>query len=210
MTDHLPPTPRYPWEQREGETHKAYLAFSAYRNLGPNRSMSRAISEMPESNRGGKPETTRRWWETWSSRYDWIERAKAWDLEQERLRRVALQREAVEMGKRQAQAAYDLELVMLAPVRALVARMSDAIEGRAVEDWLENLSPGEAIALATSVAKVYPQLARLERLARGEPTEIPGETVAPTLTTEPADESYIAATIKAFEEAGVPVDRRSE
>lgn len=61
---------RAPWDRRDGESTKAYASFRQFRDLGPNRSLSR----MPADERRS---STR-----WSALWDWQARATAWDDQQ--------------------------------------------------------------------------------------------------------------------------------
>jgi hypothetical protein len=77
------------WEQLIDETPKAYAAFVAYRDLGPQRSIHRAYIEFAskKGRKGGKAGASKApsHWEEWSSKYDWVTRAEAWDDERRRL-----------------------------------------------------------------------------------------------------------------------------
>lgn len=59
-----------PWDRQPGETSKAYEAFAIYRDLGSSRSV-RLVSEQL-----AKTQTVIK---RWSSKYEWVERAAAWD-----------------------------------------------------------------------------------------------------------------------------------
>jgi len=61
-----------PWTRQQGETTKAHAAFCAYLDLGPDRSIAKAL---PDGASTGK----RRWWEHWSSKHDWVRRAQEYD-----------------------------------------------------------------------------------------------------------------------------------
>lgn len=65
------PTPALPWQQQQGESGKAYEAFSTYRDLGPGRSITTLERTLHKSRAllGG-----------WSSRYNWVNRCRAFDL----------------------------------------------------------------------------------------------------------------------------------
>ena len=66
-----------PWKRRKGEGSKAYEAFLRYRDMGPGRSVRKAVGVQ------GVPKDGRRsythWWHKWSRRWHWRERAQAWD-----------------------------------------------------------------------------------------------------------------------------------
>jgi hypothetical protein len=65
----------HPWEQRDDESSKAFAAFVAYLELGPERSIDKAAQQS-----GIKTSSTRaRWWLEWSRRFDWVARARAFD-----------------------------------------------------------------------------------------------------------------------------------
>lgn len=68
-----PHTPRLPWERRPDETDKSFDAFKVYRNLGTARSFPEAATAL------GRPASYRNQLARWSSRFDWVSRAEAWD-----------------------------------------------------------------------------------------------------------------------------------
>ena len=65
------------FEQLEGESRKAYAAFSAYRDLGPERSIDLAYEVYSGKSLGGKRAPGG--FQRWSRDHDWVERAGAWD-----------------------------------------------------------------------------------------------------------------------------------
>jgi hypothetical protein len=76
-----------PWDQLEGEPSPAYARFLVYRNLGPGRSLERAyqaflstIYQESAENRRKPPQLSGQWSDD-SSRYGWVARAAAWDIE---------------------------------------------------------------------------------------------------------------------------------
>jgi len=68
------------WGQQANESEPAFAAFKVYRDMGPQRSLRKAASEV------GKARTLI---ERWSSRHQWGKRVATWDLEQQDLRRDA-------------------------------------------------------------------------------------------------------------------------
>lgn len=108
-----------PWERRRGESAVAHQAFVLYRDLGPGRSLQQVAQA-----RGCQVSLLKRW----SSEYDWVSRARAWDAEQaqerERLRREQ-RRKALEQ---QAQDAELLRKLCRAFLQGLVQRDPDTGE----------------------------------------------------------------------------------
>ena len=81
------------WEKREGETAKAFEAFTAYRDLGPSRSLSKAAEVYY-----GRSGASLGHLERWSSEHEWVRRSAAYDahLDQQRL-------EVIEQTRKDAQ-----------------------------------------------------------------------------------------------------------
>jgi hypothetical protein len=72
------------WERLAGETPKAFAAFCAFRNFGPERSIRRAV-ESAETNSGEQGKKYRVW-RNWSTQYRWRERAADYDRYLEHLK----------------------------------------------------------------------------------------------------------------------------
>lgn len=74
-----------PWEQKTGESSKAYQAFCLYRDMGPTRTLLDAYKQAIEHQRGrGQVDPNRRFqtsgqWAGYARRYDWEHRALAYD-----------------------------------------------------------------------------------------------------------------------------------
>ena len=77
------PSERPPWEQLPDEPGPAFLAFSAFRDLGP----ARTVVEAYRQSRG-KPEAKQApgTWNGWAKRFDWAARAHAFDAHLEAAR----------------------------------------------------------------------------------------------------------------------------
>ena len=69
----VPVTKRY-YEPIPGETHKAWLAFCTYRDMGWSRSLDKAWRKVT-----GKNGRHARHWAVWSSRNHWVSRCQAYD-----------------------------------------------------------------------------------------------------------------------------------
>ncbi len=72
-----PDRPRAHWDRRAGEGPTAFRAFTAYRDMGPERSIRRVVKDLGI-----------RWSQAsrWASRFAWVRRAAAWDDHLDRLR----------------------------------------------------------------------------------------------------------------------------
>lgn len=86
------------WDRLPGEGTRAYHAFLIYRDLGPARTLEevyRVVQETTKSKRSrGKSPTTHASGRIngWSSSWNWVERARAWDRHvQDERDRIALQ-----------------------------------------------------------------------------------------------------------------------
>ena len=90
------------WDQQEEETHKAYSAFSVYRNFGPTRSLEKAARIYYNDEQIIRSSAKVRQFSKWSSNNNWVARVEAWDEERDK-NWQSDQREAIRaMNKRQA------------------------------------------------------------------------------------------------------------
>jgi len=131
------------WDRLPNESTKAYAAFCVYRDLGTERSLEKAGQTLD------KPRT-RKWLGEWSAKYKWVERAKAYDDYVEKLKRKEKEKAIKEMAERQA-------------------RIAMAFQEKIIER-LQSIDPAELT--PTELARWFEIAAKIERLNRGEPTEI--------------------------------------
>lgn len=128
------------WQCMSNETPRAFAAFSVFLEMGNERTVIGV---------GKKLSKSRQIIDRWCQRYNWRERAQAWDAEQDALKREAMAREIIQFGERQA------NIGKLLQTKGII-RLQDMNIGR--------MSVRDAIACIVEGAK-------LERLGRGEPTE---------------------------------------
>ena len=130
-----------PWERQEGESAKAYEAFSVYRDMKADRSLAKVGQKL------GKSKTMM---EKWSKKFDWVARAEAWDLEEDRLIRVALTKDIGAMRKRHADVA-----------RAMLIKAAKAL----------TKIPDEEIK-AADISRMVDVASKLERISKGDVGEV--------------------------------------
>lgn len=149
-----------PWERQEGEGDERFEAFVMYRDLGHERTIRRVATELDKS---------RTLIGRWSSEDGWIGRVAAWEAFRDKVRREAHLDEVREMSKRQAQHAQAIQQLMISgPVQALLEKMND---GTATLEF-STLPAAKLVGIVADVARIFPAIVNVERLARGEPTEI--------------------------------------
>lgn len=136
-----------PWHRRKGETGKAWEAFQVYRDLGPTRSANKTAGQLKKAGSLIR---------AWKLKYDWEERAAAWDRHLEREKDSAWVRsqtahpdEIAAMNARHAEAALALQQKAL----LRLAQLDPA-----------QLTPPQVLAYLVEAVK-------LERTARGEARE---------------------------------------
>lgn len=160
ITQDTPTTPPKPWERQERETPKAFDAFVVYRDMNPQeRSGAKVAVAVGKS------------WslmQQWCRKYGWVERAAAWDEEQDRIKREIAQREQVEaikeMRKRHTKVAV---------------KMIDKAEAAIDEILAGEIKPAD-------LPRIVDIATKLERISRGDVGEVveerQGESVAPAVT----------------------------
>lgn len=131
---------RMSYERQDEETKKAFEAFTIYRDLGPERS----IRKVSERLRKSEALLYR-----WSAQYEWVDRAKDYDAEMDRLALLQEVKDRKAMNKRQA-------------------GQAKILQGKALEA-LKNIKPEELD--IKDIIKMFVEGAKVERLARGESTE---------------------------------------
>jgi len=151
---------RDPWERQPGEGRVAYARFVLYRDMGPaERSLSKVAKQVGRS---------RAMMERLSVRWQWVFRSEQYDAHQERLRQETLRREQEEMLRRHAAvAALAIQKVLLR-LRGGRDRIVTP-EGQQQEVPVAALHPEHLD--AQDLARLADVAVKIERLARGLPTE---------------------------------------
>ena len=130
-----------PWERQENDTDKSFEAFCVYRDMGANRTLEKVAEHF------GK---TARNYELMSRKYNWVERAAAWDDELDKEAQKEQRKEIAKMRKRHA----DLASAMLVKAaKALKSIPDDEIK-------------------ASDISRMVDVASKLERVSRGDVGEV--------------------------------------
>jgi hypothetical protein len=138
-----------PWEKQRGEGAKAFAAFALYRDLRTQRSLVKVERTLHET---GVP-AHRATIAGWSSRWRWVERADAWDREEDRIQREEHARTVGEARRAEAMAGT---LMLGAAIRRLTGdentRENEAVIIQPLD--LNQMDAGEVARLADVGAKL--------------------------------------------------------
>ena len=130
-----------PWERQDGESPQAWAAFQAFRDLGQDRTLRAAAEKIGRS----RSTLTR-----YSMEFTWVDRAAAWDREQDRQAQKAQLAEIKKMRKTHA----DLGSAMLVKAAKALKRIPD-----------DEIKAGD-------ISRMVEVGSKLERIARGDVGEV--------------------------------------
>ncbi|MDD6051646.1 MAG: hypothetical protein PUC00_10355 [Clostridiales bacterium] len=102
----------FSWEQQPGESAKAFEAFTAYRDMGADRSTRKVAQKLTKSD-----SVIRKW----SSTYNWVERARAYDRDLDRQAHEQAVHNVQQMNDRHIQMAMQLQEKASAALENLAA-----------------------------------------------------------------------------------------
>lgn len=144
------------WEQQKGERAKAYLLFSIYRDLGPLRTLAKALDKyMSDYNSS----LSMGQMNLYSSKYNWVERSHAYDQHCDEVARLEREEAIKEMEHRHADSS--------ARIQAMAMKVLEHPD-------LQNIDNMEASKLAwimMTTANTIEKAGGFERLTLGETTE---------------------------------------
>lgn len=89
-----------PWERQKGESEKAYEAFSIYLNLGVVRTITEVVKKLEKS---------RTLIDRWKVRYDWTDRVREYDNDQQRQAKKEAEKGLRDMYTRQTKIAMSVQ-----------------------------------------------------------------------------------------------------
>lgn len=168
------------WDQQENETARAYEAFCVYRNLGTARTLEKAWAIFaPEGEKNLPMPST---FQGYSSRHQWVKRARAWDSHVLELEDEALQAEAVKIKKTERNNRLD----MLKVLRAVSAKAANKV--------MEN--DNMKIADIKNVASIVALYMEQSRIEMGERLNLGAEKPAQVTTNINLELGDAVATAK--------------
>ena len=159
------------WLRLKNETPKAYQAFELYRNMGLARSIQKVGEEL-----GKNPKALARL----SSKYGWVERARAFDAYTAELHAKEQAREIVEMHRRHAQEAREFQEIALEPLKKLKERLA-APWNPMLDEGLRSMSTTKLLSLVLQCSKMHRMATEIEIAARDTAREL---TTPPALQDE--------------------------
>jgi hypothetical protein len=140
---------RKSWDRQIGEGSKAYHHFCIYRALGPNRSLRKMAKDGACGAKVGQLER-------WSSRWKWVDRCEAYDDYLQHEDRLRQEKERREMVSRHAK----------------IAVLGQNLVVKGIENLLGLIEQGKKELSASDASRLLDVVVKVERLSRGEPTEI--------------------------------------
>lgn len=135
-----------PWDRQPGESAKAFRAFVDYRDTpAEERSIRKTAQNVGKKDYSYIPGH----YKNWAAEWKWVERAKLYDVEQDRQRRELAEKEREEMAQLH--------------IKAARAMLTKALKGlQAIPE--DEMTPND-------VSRMIEVASKLERLSRGEPSE---------------------------------------
>lgn len=166
------------WERQPGEKDAAWLAFVAFRDAGPNRSL-RGASKLV----GRAEKQMRRWSTMWS----WERRSNAFDIHLRGASRATYFEAQLKMVDRHANTAGAALSVVARPIHELATRMAaGSFDLRAMTD-------ADLLRLVRDMIPMMRDLVGIERVARGIPANV--DVVAHIEAAKSRDEAKIVDSV---------------
>ena len=153
-----------PWERQKGESAQAFEAFSIYRDLGSERSQQAVAKQLGKS---------RQLLARWSAQWEWVERARAYDIDLDRQARLQNLKDAKDMRRRQTKTGVFMQKKALEALEKLMINGRTFIRDACLEHFgvpREIMGITESSNRATSEAAqyIYAQNVLMPRLRRRE------------------------------------------
>lgn len=159
-----------PWHRRSGETSKQYAAFCHYRDQKP---AERTLTEAARRTYGAagvtKTGNVVGRIRVWFDDNDWEARALAFDQHNDSIREAEWQKEIADAARRDAQEAQLIQAVLLAPARALAAKIDEMRKAGDRDGTLlfKDLDVDELVRLVDRAGRGHALAGRFKRLSMG-------------------------------------------
>jgi hypothetical protein len=140
------------WEQLAGESGRAYTAFCAFRNLGPERTIRKAVegqfrkadlsTEFPPAAKTPRDDLnahiTKRYrvWRNWCSQFRWRERAADYDRYTEKLKQREVRKTIEAQGEQHRAVTGKMLAVVEKKLDLMMLNPGDVTQGT-VTEWVE-------------------------------------------------------------------------
>jgi chromatin segregation and condensation protein Rec8/ScpA/Scc1 (kleisin family) len=139
---------QHEWDRQPGESSKAFRHLCLYRDAGQGRSLRKLAAD-------AKTTSKLRQLQHWSSRWKWVERCRKYDDHLEYQDRLRHEKEREQMHERHAK----------------IAVLGQNIVVREMESLLAEAQNSGSQMTPSDVARLLDVTVKVERLARGDPTE---------------------------------------
>lgn len=143
------------WDRMPKECEQYFEAFNVFKDLGVNRTIGKVANTLGKSMSHCY---------NMHQKWNWAERAKAWDDEVQKIKNNAQLKSVQQMCKRHA----DIAMAFQNPLVAIVKEAGRRIENKE----LESLSIDKFLAAYMKATQLLDSVTGVERKARGEATEI--------------------------------------
>jgi hypothetical protein len=150
------------WERLPGESGLAYAAFCAYRDMGLERNIRKAVegqfrkAELPANNLEPAVGKKYRMWRNWAAQFRWRERAADYDRYTEKLKQAELRKTIEAQGERHR--AVTGKMLEVVEKKLDLMDPADLTQG-AVTEWVGTAirADREAAGLVTANGKPEPK-----------------------------------------------------
>lgn len=157
------------WEQQKGERAKAFCCFTYYRDVGPARTLEKAHNKYIADTQDTIKITQ---FYTYSQRYNWVERARAYDQHCDEIARLEREEAIKEMEHRHATNSARIQEVAM-----------KVLEHPDLQN-LDNLEASKLAWIMMTTANTIEKAGGFERLTLGETTEYVASKVDAELKAE--------------------------
>lgn len=152
-----------PWDRQEKESPKAYKAFIAYKDMGPDRSLAKVVEKAGKGKTGYLRQL-----KAWSAKYGWVARAEAWDDHLADVAVEAMEQKRREMAERQLEVAnyqQSLGRIIMSIAAQELSRLEETLKGGKPL----NLTTDQIARLLDIANRTTGEGNRTERQVLGEP-----------------------------------------